>query len=81
MQLENNEFRPDVEITLGETIDALMNYLGFAPTLDIQEKLIQAEKIGLLDNITEELLLDAPCLRGMMAQLIDNTLSIDLNNL
>ncbi len=80
MQLENNEFRPDNEITIGETIDALMNYLGFSPTLDIQEKLIQAEKIGLLDNITEELLLDVPCLRGMMAQLIDNTLSIDLNN-
>ena len=81
MQLVNNEFRPDVEITIGETIDTLMNYLGFAPELDIQEKLIQAEKIGLLDGVVDEIAIDEPCLRGMMAQLINNTLNIDMENL
>lgn len=81
MQLENNEFRPESKITIGETIDALMNYLGFAPELDIQEKLIQAGKIGLLDGVVDEIAIDEPCLRGMMAQLINNTLNIDMDNL
>ena len=81
MKLENNVFRPDVEITIGETIDALMNYLGFAPTLDIQEKLIQAEKIGLLNGVVDEITIEEHCLRGMMAQLINNALNIDMENL
>ena len=81
MKLENNVFRPNVEITIGETIDALMNYLGFAPTLDIQEKLIQAEKIGLLNGVVDEITIEEPCLRGMMAQLINNALNIDMENL
>ena len=81
ISLENDKFRPDVEITIGETIDALMNYLGFAPDLDIQEKLIQAEKIGLLNGVVAEIAIDEPCLRGMMAQLINNTLNIDMENL
>lgn len=81
MQLENNEFRPDFYITIAETIDALMNYLGYAPSLDIQEKLMEAKEIGLLNNIKEEYILTAHCLRGMMAQLIENTLDIDMNDL
>ena len=81
MQLVNNEFKPENKITIGETIDALMNWLGFATSMDIQEKLIQAEKIGLLNGVVEGFAIDEPCLRGMMAQLIDNVLNIDMDNL